>query len=450
MIRKDPITLRLPGERDIMWIKRKFSSKLASTIGTYMFVSGVASTLIVVTCLILLLTFNIEDIIGEPKYQGEVNNKVSELQMYIDEKRLTSNDILEIFDWNRNNDSFFFMLLKNDSVIYDSNKWLKNSKYAEAGEKVSPIYTLHFSDSPIKVKVLSYYQLKYHELTVLVLNALAFVVFILIFNILLKKKVHYIAEIEKRIRAIGNGNLEEKIPLHGKDELATLADNINNMALTIKEQYQIEEQLKKEKTELISSVSHDIRTPLTTVICYLDLLAENKVDNEEKKHQYIEHIRNKAYLIKDLTDDLFNASICSNQSINFNYEILDGREVFSQLLSDTIFMLENEDFAVQLDDNMREQFTIRVDINQLIRVFDNLSSNIIKYADSNFPIYFTINKLGKTLTVTQVNHIYQHPAGNSSGLGLNTSQTIIERHCGVMNTQMENDLFSIQITLPVF
>lgn len=449
MILKNLTILRQHGGKDIMWIKRKYSSRLGSTIGRYMFVAGIASAVIVITSLAFLQTFNTEDIIGNSKYQRVVDNKVLELQMYIDEKKLKSDDINEILDWNRSNDSFFFLLLKDDVVIYDSSKWLRVLKDMGDSKSNLPTYSLKFSNNSLKLKAISYYRLRNYDLTASILNASAYVIFIIILQALLKKKIYYISEIEERVRAIESGDLEKEIPVRGRDELTSLAYTVNSMALTIKEQETIEQQLKKEKSELISALSHDIRTPLTTAICYLDLLAGNKIDSEEKKRQYIEHIRNKTYLIKDLTDDLFDNSLSSNQSIHFNFEVLRGREMFSQLLSDTIFTLENENFTVKFDDNMTEEFKINVDVNQMIRVFDNLSSNIIKYADSYYPICIDIDKKENTLEVTQVNQIRQHPTGKSYGLGVNTSKNIIERHGGEMSSQIENGLFTIKIILPL-
>ncbi|TVX93468.1 HAMP domain-containing sensor histidine kinase [Paenibacillus agilis] len=280
---------------------------------------------------------------------------------------------------------------------------------------------------------------------------IAYVIFSFILFALIGNKIRYIVNIEERISKIETGDLHTSIPVHGNDELSSLAAHVNTMTNILRERFEIEEQLKQEKSELISALSHDIRTPLSIAISYLDLLTESNVESEEKRQQYIHHIRSKAYLIKELTDELFYHSLSSHSSAPHSFAIVDGRVLFGQLLSEFIFILENENFAVQLDEHMPEAFLIRADINQLLRVLDNLCSNVIKYADFHTPIQLSVKLHENSFELKQINTVRNQQIDSTGhGLGINTCKKIITRHEGMMSTQMVDALFSLHIVLPLY
>ncbi|MBH5318410.1 HAMP domain-containing histidine kinase [Paenibacillus sp. GSMTC-2017] len=421
-------------------------------IGFYVFLAYVITTLMIMIVVGLFSVFNKENIINDAENLSLVRMKIAELQLYIDEKKLSVSNLEAIAQWNRDNDFFYFLIYKDNVIIYESASVLKdsfiNNKKPFNGSEY-PDYRLNFSDKTVTLEAVSFSQVKNKVTMNTITFIIAYAVFPLILFVFIRKKLRYILKIEERISEIESGDMQNSIPVIGNDELSSLAAKVNSMTNAMREQFQVEEQLKREKSELISAVSHDIRTPLTTVISYLDLLAAKKVESEEKRQQYIEHIRSKAYLIKDLTDELFANSFSSHPSVQFKLLVVEGRELFGQLLSDAIFLLENENFDIQLDNKMKEPFFIYSDINQFIRVFDNLCSNIIKYADPRSPIRFSIEKKDDTLVLIQSNQVMKQPIGKSYGLGINTCENIITRHSGTMNTRIKNDQFLVKIVLPI-
>lgn len=102
----------------------------------------------------------------------------------------------------------------------------------------------------------------------------------------------------------------------GSDELSSLALSINDMSAAVKQSLDAQNELKKQNYDIVTSISHDIRTPLTSVICYLDMLADGKVQNAEKAAGYLKSARQKAYQIKDLTDNLV-CPFCIRRTGNF-------------------------------------------------------------------------------------------------------------------------------------
>lgn len=272
----------------------------------------------------------------------------------------------------------------------------------------------------------------------------------LVFLKLFHKKIRYIHALEHGIEIIEGGGLEYPIPIEGNDELTSLAIQLNDMRRTLQKQINEREAAIQENYEMVTAISHDIRTPLTSVICYLDLIKDHKVETADQEVAYISNALEKAYQIKDLTGDLFSHSVAENQEVQFRYELINGNELLSQVLSESVFLLEEKGFKVQIKDSVQEAFDINVDIHQFRRVFDNLCSNALKYADLDHPICFDVMLDQGTLRLIQTNQIKKKSDTESFGIGLKTCEKIAERHEGSFRGWVEKEEFVAILTLPLY
>lgn len=286
-------------------------------------------------------------------------------------------------------------------------------------------------------------------------NILLCIFMLIYFMALLGRKIRYINEIQKGIQIIEGGSMDYTIPIRGKDELASLAKSINEMRQALDSEIKSKEKTKRENQQLITAVSHDIRTPLTSIICYLELIQDDRVRDPIKEKAYLGTALEKAHQIKGLVNSLFEHALSDNPEISFDFETINGNLLISQLIEEISFSLHDEGFQLILDNRVREDFSLIVDLKQIRRVFDNLVSNILKYADHEEPIEFELILNQNECCFIQRNKTKSHfkisgelPV-DSNGIGIDTCRRIIQRHLGRLNCYQLNRLFKVELSLPI-
>lgn len=213
------------------------------------------------------------------------------------------------------------------------------------------------------------------------------------------------------------------------------------------ERLQNENEAKSANSELITAISHDLRTPLTALLGYLDIIEYNKYKTKENLMQYIHNSREKAYQIKSLSDKLFEYFLVFDKKSDLDFETFNVTEILNQLFQEEMFMLSNENFIF---DFSFEDTTSYLDINliSIRRVFDNIFSNISKYADNSKPIKIRYYIKNKNLIILLENKINRDLRSvSSTGIGLKTCAKIIEMHNGKLTIEKTDDSFAITIIL---
>jgi signal transduction histidine kinase len=229
----------------------------------------------------------------------------------------------------------------------------------------------------------------------------------------------------------------------------------------------VEKQMKSEhfKTELITNVSHDIKTPLTSIINYVDLLQKENPENETEK-EYLEVLARQSARLKKLIEDLMEASKASTGNLAVNFETCDARVLLTQIVGE----FEEKTAANQLElivDNPKEALHIRVDSRHIWRVFDNLLGNICKYAQPGTRVYISLVREGGDavisfkniskyrLNITSEELMERFVRGDSSrntegsGLGLSIAQSLTNLMNGTMELSVDGDLFKVVLRFPV-
>lgn len=207
----------------------------------------------------------------------------------------------------------------------------------------------------------------------------------------MKKYIVQQEKIKKALKNIYDGKTDVKLneeELQGA--LKEIAVYVNDIAGGFSNA--IEESLKSErlKTELITNVSHDIKTPLTSIINYVDLLKKEEIQNEKIK-EYIEILDQKSQRLKKLTEDLVEASKVSSGNVKLNLEEINVKELFNQTIGE--FKDRFEKKALKVEINMpQEEIRIKADSRYLYRVIENLFSNITKYALESSRVYIDIQE----------------------------------------------------------
>ena len=226
----------------------------------------------------------------------------------------------------------------------------------------------------------------------------------------------------------------------------------------------IQESLKSErlKTELITNVSHDIKTPLTSIINYVDLLKQENIQNEKAK-EYIEVLDNKSQRLKKLIEDLVEASKASSGNIKINKEVLNVKELLNQVTGE--FEDKFNSRGLNIISKLPEKTVyIKADSRYLYRVLENIYSNVAKYAEENTRVYIdcileeenTVTIYVKNISKDELNisadelmqrFVRGDKSRNTegSGLGLSIAKSLTELQDGTFNIYLDGDLFKVAI-----
>ena len=282
------------------------------------------------------------------------------------------------------------------------------------------------------------------------------IIFLHIMNIQIE-----LIEISRKVKYISRQG-EQQIIARNK-ELEELANNINNVGQDMKNI--VREKLKSErlKTELITNVSHDLKTPLTSIINYTNLLKKEKIENENAK-KYIEILEDKSKKLKNLTEDLIEASKLSSGNETVNLQQIDFKELVLQANGE--FAEKFEEKNLQIISNLPEESIIyNLDNKKMWRVLENLYQNVYKYSLENTRVYVDLMKendkiifMIKNISKEKLNispeelmerFVQGDKSRNSSGngLGLSISKDLVALNGGVLKIEIEGDLFVAKIIL---
>lgn len=274
-------------------------------------------------------------------------------------------------------------------------------------------------------------------------------------------------EIVEGINRIRDGEVDYKLDtanLHGANK--ELADAVNNIGEGIRKAVKTSMKDEQMKTDLITNVSHDIKTPLTSIINYVDLLKRLKITEEPAKG-YIEILDNKAQRLKQLTDDLVEASKISSGNIILNREKINLTELMNQGIGEFSEKLEENGLQVVFENNDLPAY-IYADSRRMWRVLENLLNNICKYAMENTRVYIDmevdsgrVKASVKNISKQQMNirpeelteRFIRGDSARStegSGLGLSIAQSLTRVQGGEFQIYLDGDLFKVTLDFPEY
>ena len=264
--------------------------------------------------------------------------------------------------------------------------------------------------------------------------------FSLLFLTLLGDRIAYIRTITEGIHLLRLGQTGLSLPLEGRNELTQLADSINYLSATQQHLREKEQALAMEREQFIRTLSHDIRTPLTSLLAYSEYLAGRDNIPQEEEKMYLQMLQKKAEQIRDLTQLLLDGDKRTPEQFD------DARLLMEQLAAEFEESLEDR-FHVYADLSDCPSFSGTFDVQELRRIFDNLSSNVQKYADPGQPVHLRICADKESLSILQTNSVSAEPQQKDSyKLGINSIRRIAQNYGGKVSVQRDTERFSIAIT----
>ena len=275
----------------------------------------------------------------------------------------------------------------------------------------------------------------------------------------LKKFIDSVSEINEVTKSISSGNYDVKIS--DQNQFESIRENVNTITNNLDEA--IENAVKSErlKTELITNVSHDLKTPLTSIINYSELIRDDKLDKKEI-NKYSEIIHNKSLKLKSLIDDLFEVSKVASNNVELNLEKIDFKALVEQVVGEWEDKLKEKNLDIQFK-SPDQAVILNLDGDKTSRIIDNLMSNIYKYALENTRIYIDLKNEGRVnLTIKNISKyplnisaselIERFTRGDESrntpgsGLGLSIASSLVNAQGGSFEIDIDGDLFKTSIS----
>ena len=303
---------------------------------------------------------------------------------------------------------------------------------------------------------------------VLVYVLVGILAFAVTFLLLQEKSAAYISHISDAIERISDGDLNTQVEVVGDDEFSSMASNLNKMVEDIRRLMDKERESERTKNELITNVAHDLRTPLTSIIGYLELLSGPVDLPPEMQKKYIDIAYSKAKRLEKLIEDLFGFTKMNYGKLAMHVSKVDIVKLLGQLLEESYPNFANKGLSYELQSNVPAKI-ITADGNLLARLFDNLIGNAIKYGAEGKRILVKVMADTDTVQVSVTNYGYVIPAEElplifdkfyrveqsrsthtgGTGLGLAIVKNIVDMHGGTITVKSDLNGTVFTVTLQV-
>ncbi|MFE8701481.1 sensor histidine kinase [Cytobacillus sp. FJAT-54145] len=308
----------------------------------------------------------------------------------------------------------------------------------------------------------------YGPVIAVIVNIILFVLYVIMFY-RREKRGYFQQSLEKLVKEISfvsEGNFEYQLKHDEIQELNTLAKNVNEIVLKLQKSMEEERLAEQAKKDLITNVSHDLRTPLTSIIGFLGLIEQDKYKDETELRYYVQTAYEKSTRLNKLIDDLFEYTRVQNGGVRLLMTPINITEMIGQLAVQ--FKLQFEEAAMECRQyTSNNKLMVAADGDKLARVFENLITNAIKYGAEGKYIDINAREEDEFVIIDFINYGEQIPSmdlpfiferfyrveksrsesDHSSGLGLAIAKGMIELHGGSIEVKsnLEKTIFSVKL-----
>ena len=384
---------------------------------------------------------------------------IQDLQDYIDETKATSNDSEKLTEWVRKRKIVSIQVYKDEILTYDSNypdAAVEDAEAEGAYYDWEYYYTAEFADGTADVFLYGFfsYPLYSYAMTAEILLAVILLVAIVILGI--RRPVKYIGRLKAECEILGSGDLDYQVTVQGKDELSLLARGLDNMRMALRESNEKEAELTAANRRMITEMSHDLRTPLTSLLIYTEILGKKAAKDPRQAMEYVRKIEKKARQIKRLSDNIFEYALITEETKAELGELQTLRELFYDPLSEMTAYLGERGYTVGLRPDTgsgSERRQIRVNEEYINRIMDNIVSNIEKYADKSMPVrietIYTEEYGGLAFrNGISCNMEDRRKTEGSTNIGLHNVEKMMKKMNGYFRVKQTENIFEITLIFP--
>jgi signal transduction histidine kinase len=277
--------------------------------------------------------------------------------------------------------------------------------------------------------------------------------------------------LKRAAKQIKDGNLNFQVRVAGKDEIGQLGLAFEEMRVQLQESIDTQLQYEENRKELVSNISHDLKTPLTAIQGYVEGIRDGVADTPDKLQKYLKTISSKAEEMDHLIDELFLFSKLDLKRLPFNFELVDFTAFVQDCTEELHFDLEKKGFRFSAESELAEETWVSIDRDKLKRVISNIIENCAKYMDKTdkqihlrtytiaSSVVLEIIDNGKGIAPEELPFIFErfyraeqsrNTDTGGSGLGLAIAKQIMEGHGGSIEAQsIQDEGTSISIKLPI-
>ena len=405
------------------------------------------------------------------RVEARLDNYISDFAAYVAEKKVSSDDTEAVAAWTRRHRSVYLTVfndsdnhfgaaggelwageeLPNMAPFFDELIPSEGSVSSSPGTDGN-MYIVLFANGTHSVALVDYSLSTGSDVVIIVGVIISILLFFSILLLYYHNQTRAIVALSRRVETVSDGDLTAAIGSDRGDEIGMLAYDVEAMRDTILRKMAEEQQAWQANSDLLTSMTHDIRTPLTTLLGYMELLSSDSDSLTPEQKDYIRVCTAKAEQIKGLSDKLFLYFWAFNRvEPEAELETVEAGLLLEQLLADSIPAMEAEGLhtvtdlvALNATDNLR----IRSD--SIRRVADNVVDNLVKYADRSYPVTVVVTRTDDALTVHVSNVIGEKDHKTSSTrIGVKTCVNMMKSMSGAFETKTEGDTFTASMTLPL-
>lgn len=390
-------------------------------------------------------------------------------QAYAGRKQMSSRDIQAVAGWSAGHRHTFLVITGGGEVVLDYG-WLEGREIRSpedlAGQDLPPGRSqteeaapgqasriITFADGDYQVRLYDFTQEPLQHRARLLGYLTATVAVVVIMGLYHRSVIRKIVLLNQQVRKVALGNVYGEITVTRGDELGQLSQHISAMRDTVMEKTRGEQEAWQANSDLITRLSHDIRTPLTVLLGFLELLDEGEFSDSPVYQDYLTTCRRNAFQLKELADKMFRCFLVFGKgSFEMKPEVVNVKTLLSQCIGEHVMLMQEKGWKLDLRPlgMAQSQVKVRVDPVYLKRLFDNLFSNIEKYADPAAPVSVSAALEGERIHVTLNNAVRANPnPAERTGIGLRTCEQIVRLMDGAFFARQEEDVFRAEFYLPV-
>ena len=391
---------------------------------------------------------------GESFSEKMADRQFQQLQSYVEKESVTVDRLSRLNTWCSRGKGVYLTVYRDGTLIYESpvvrDQTFDPDDFDPLEENAEREYALTFADGTETQAFLYYFASDaFYFWMIGVSGLLAFAVFSLCFVSLVHRKLRYIQKLKKELDILAGGDLSYAVTVQGKDELSELAAGIDEMRRSIVKHQRAEDEIRSANSQLVTAMSHDLRTPLTSLLAFLEILDRDKVKDEEQRRHLIRQSLTQTMSIKSMADKLFEYFLVyTSEWEQPELETRDADELFAQFWQEYAFALESHGFTVKTDFNELSGSVV-ANLELLRRAFDNLYANLAKYAEPSEPIVIQYRRMESTALLTLVNTVSsQRESRESTNIGLNTCRRIMRMLGGSFEAKEAEGVFIAEVRLP--
>lgn len=434
--------------------RRKPVSKLGIKFISVVFSSALISFL--TFGLLFLSRYQIFDwFVGEETIEEATISQVKELQDTISEQGLSKKDseairkelrkykdlTLQLYDDEATLDELSLSAKEEQAIVGTTSFWVY------VYDPIFMNFTLEFSDGEAYLIVSSFIGITFIIRYVIIVLILSILLFIFLIMSFIHQKMKYILSIEEEMEYIKTGDFHHTIPYKGNDEITDLARQLNHLRDALYDNMIKEEEARTANYELVTAMSHDLRTPLTSLLGYLDILSMKIYKSDEARDEYIEKSKRKAEQIKELSDKLFNHFLVYSKDEELQLHLISNGE-FMQIFNFYHEDLKEHKFEV-LTKIENKEWKMMGDEAVLQRIFDNIFSNIMKYAERGI-VTITLQFVQNNM-ILRITNRKKKSASLEKGtqIGLKSVGKLMKGLNGSFQYEQNDEEFIVELAFPV-